>query len=65
MAEKKKEDKKKDDPKPEAEQPKEEKADGKVVTCSRCGFEYPGNKAVIVEQQKCCPDCNAPQIWKK
>ncbi len=31
--------------------------------CARCGTEYKSEKAVIRDQERCCPNCLAPQSW--
>lgn len=46
---------------------KEEEKSGKgkdLIVCNRCGFKYKTEETVTREQQKCCPECLAPQEWK-
>lgn len=47
---------------PEAQDKVPEKP-GKTITCNRCGLKYKDGEAVIREEEKCCPECEAPQKW--
>ena len=45
------------------EEKKEEKPKGENI-CNRCGYKYEESEIVTRQQQKCCPECFAPIIWK-
>ncbi len=47
----------------EPEKPEKKKEDGSM-TCKRCGHKYVKSEIVIIEQQKCCPECYSPISWE-